>query len=323
MHFLVTGANGLVGSRLVRLLALEGHRVTAMGRGARRFERVSGPAGAAAMDPGYLDVDLGDAAGLTRAVFDARPEVIINPAGMTDVDGCERDPDGAWVANVEGVATLCRAARKLGARLVHVSTDYVFDGEAGPYDVDALPNPRGVYALTKHAGEQAVKALAAPGSWAIARTAVVYGWPSAGKNNFGSWLVEALRAGKEVKLFADQWVSASLALNVAEMLAELAQKRLAGVWHLAGAEVVDRVTFGQRLCARFGFDPALIVPSRMADVKLLSPRPAQAGLVVARTAQALEARPLGLAAALDRFFAEYQGAPRAPTAAAAPSREKK
>lgn len=320
MHFLVTGANGLVGSRLVRLLALQGHRVTAMGRGARRFQRVSGPAGAAA-EPGYLDVDLGDAAGLTRALFDARPEVIVNPAGLTDVDGCEKDPDAAWVANVEGVATLCRAAKKLGAHLVHVSTDYVFDGQAGPYDVDAVPNPRGTYALTKHAGEQAVRALAAPGAWAIARTAVVYGWPNAGKHNFGSWLVESLRAGKQVKLFADQWVSASLALNVAEMLAELAARKLTGLWHVAGAEVVDRVTFGKRLCARFSFDERLIAPSSMAEVKLLSPRPAKSGLLVARTAQALDAKPLGLAASLDRFFAECEGSARAPTAAPLPRKE--
>jgi len=308
MHFLVTGANGLVGSRLVRLLAIQGHQVTAMGRGVRRFQRVSGPAGPTE-EPGYLDVDLGDTAALTRAVFEARPEVIVNPAGMTDVDGCERDPDAAWVANVEGVATLCRAAKKLKAHLVHVSTDYVFDGEAGPYDVDAVPNPRGTYALTKHAGEQAVKALAAPGAWAIARTAVVYGWPNSGKNNFGSWLVETLRAGKQVKLFDDQWVSASLALNVAEMLAELAAKKLAGVWHVAGAEVVDRVTFGRRLCERFGFDARLIAPSRMAEVKLLSPRPAKSGLVVTRTAQALDAKPLGLAASLERFHNEFKETP--------------
>jgi dTDP-4-dehydrorhamnose reductase len=91
------------------------------------------------------------------------------------------------------------------------------------------------------------------------------------------------------------------------MLAELATRGMAGTWHTSGAEVVDRVTFGQRLCERFGFDPALIIPSRMADVNLPSPRPAKSGLVVSRTADALTAKPLALDASLARFHAEVTG----------------
>lgn len=300
MKLAVTGANGLVGRRLVRLLAAK-HTVLALGRGASR----------APLPPNatWHAVDLGDAAGLTQLFERERPDVIVNPGSMTDVDGCERDPHGAWVANVEGPATLARAAKALGAHLVHVSTDYVFDGDAGPYDVDAAPNPRGAYAITKHAGEQAVKVLSAPGAWTIARTAVVYGWPSTGKNNFGSWLVGTLRDGKPVKLFDDQWVSPTHAENCAEMVAELAERKLAGVWHAAGAEIVDRVAFGHRLCDVFGFDRALCQPSRMADVKLLSPRPAKSGLVVTKTTSALAAKPWSLAQSLARLHAEYKEAP--------------
>ncbi len=299
MRVLVTGANGLVGGRLVRLLATRGHEVFGLGRGPSRASDF----GAAK----YTSIDLGNHEALTQALQEIRADVVINCAAMTDVDGCERDPSGAWAANVEGVATLARSARALDSHLVHVSTDYVFDGEAGPYDVDAVPNPRGVYALSKHAGEEAVRALCPKDRWTIARTAVVYGWPSTGKNNFGSWLVDALGSGKQVKLFADQWVSPSHADNVCQMLTELAERRLAGTWHTSGAEVVDRVTFGRKLCERFGFDPALIVPSRMADVNLPSPRPAKSGLVVARTTDSLAAKPLSLDASLARFFDEVQG----------------
>lgn len=299
MRFLVTGANGLVGSRLIRHLRAQKHTVMATGRGPSRV-----PA-----DIDYLSVELGNAAALTALVRHAKPDVIINPAGMTDVDGCERAPDAAYVANVEGVATLCRAATEVKAFLLHVSTDYVFDGAAGPYDIDASPNPKGLYAITKYLGELTVRTLCAKDTWAIARTAVVYGWPKAGNNNFGSWLVDTLGQGKPVKLFADQWVSPSLALNVAAMLAEVGTKRLGGVWHLAGSEVVDRVTFGRALCERFGFDPALITPSRMAEVALASPRPAKSGLLVQRTAEALAAQPLGLAESLSAFHQEVKGAP--------------
>ncbi|MEW5739892.1 MAG: dTDP-4-dehydrorhamnose reductase [Myxococcota bacterium] len=298
MRALVVGANGLLGSRLVAELLSRDHRVTAMGRGpARLTTKVP-----------FVSVDLSEVERVTMTVEVTKPEVIVNCAAMTDVDGCEKEPSRAWAANVEGVATLARAARISGAHFLHVSTDYVFDGDAGPYDVDAIPNPRGVYALSKHAGEEAVRALCEKDRWAIARTAVVYGWPAAGQKNFGSWLLDSLSKGQPVKLFEDQWVSPSLALNVAEMLADLAEKALPGIWHTCGAEVVDRVTFGKRLCERFGFDAALIQPSRMADVKLLSPRPAKSGLVVTKTAQALAHPPLSLEASLRRFHDEYRKA---------------
>lgn len=299
MRFVVTGANGLVGGRLVRLLVSQGQEVIGLGRGHLRGDAIQGAT--------FVSVDLGDDERLTQALREVRADVVINCAAMTDVDGCERDPLGAYVANVQGVATLARSVRELDGHLLHVSTDYVFDGDAGPYDVDAIPNPRGVYALTKHMGEEAVRALCPKGRWTIARTAVVYGWPSTGKNNFGSWLIDALGSGKTVKLFSDQWVSPSHAGNVAEMLGELAVRRMAGTWHTSGAEVVDRVTFGRALCARFGFDAALIHPSRMADVNLPSPRPAKSGLIVSRTTEALSAKPMSNEAALARLHAEYTG----------------
>jgi dTDP-4-dehydrorhamnose reductase len=186
-----------------------------------------------------------------------------------------------------------------------VSTDYVFDGDHGPYGLDDVPNPRGVYATTKHAGEQAVRTLG--GSWAIARAAVVYGWPAAGRSNFGAWLVSNFEQKKGVKLFHDQFVSPSLALSVAAMLAELAERRLPGLWHTSGAAVVDRVAFGRALCEVFGFDPALITPTALADLKLASPRPRRCGLKVEQTAAALKAQPLGLSDALKQFHAEYRG----------------
>jgi len=303
MRCLVTGANGLVGARLVRGLAADGrYAVAALGRGERRAPPMAG------VD--YHAVDLTDAAAVHAAVAAVRPEVVVHCAALTDVDVCERDRAAAWAVNVAAVATLCRAARAVDAHVVHVSTDYVFDGEAGPYDVDAVPNPRGVYALSKHAAEQAVRILCPDGTWTIARTAVVYGWPPEHKTNFGAWLVDALRAGRSVRLFGDQWVSPTLAASAAAMLGELAVRRLGGVWHVCGGEVVDRVDFGRRLCARFGFDAGLIEPVRRQDVALAGPRPRHTGLVAEKTRAMLAARPLALDEALERFHAEVEGAAR-------------
>lgn len=297
MNLLVTGANGLVGSRLCALLAARGHAVVGAARGSARVS---------AERWRYADVDLTGAEAVTSLLDRTRPDVIVHCAAMTDVDGCERDPWQAFVVNAHLPARLAREATSRGAHLVQLSTDYVFDGEGGPYAEDALPNPRGVYAITKHMGEQGVRALAK--SWAIARTAVVYGWPPAGRNNFGAWLVSTLARSQRVNLFSDQYVSPSLARSVAQLVAELAERRLPGFWNVAGASVVNRVEFGRALCERFGFDPKLITPTCLADAPLASPRPPRCGLRVEKAQRELQAQPLPLAAAIDQFFAEWKGA---------------
>lgn len=296
MRILVTGANGLVGSRVTSQLVARGHTVTALGRGPQRtagsFE--------------YLSIELGDSKALSAAIGVARPEVIINPGSMTDVDGCETARQEAFRVNGVAPGALALAASELGAHLVHVSTDYVFDGTAGPYAEDAIPNPRGVYALTKHIGEQAVRALGT--SWAIARTAVVFGWPPAGRPNFGSWLLGALRKGESVRLFEDQLVSPSLAESVADQLIELAERRLDGFWNVCGAEVVSRLQFGHALCAEFGLDSSRIVPSRLGDANLKSPRPQRSGLRTDKAMAHLSAQPIVLAESLARFHAAVRAA---------------
>jgi dTDP-4-dehydrorhamnose reductase len=294
MRVLVTGVNGLVGSRLAAVLASRGHVLTTFGRGPQRF----------ALGGEYVSVNLADEDALTAAVGVARPDVILNPASMTDVDACEDAPEEAVRINGIAPGILALAARRLGAHLIHVSTDYVFDGEGGPYTEAAIPNPRGVYALTKHMGEQAVRA--AGGSWAIARTAVVYGWPPASRPNFGSWLLDALRKGTQVRLFEDQLVSPSLADSVAEQLAELAERHLGGFWNTCGAEVVSRVEFGLALCAEFRLDAHQILPSRLADARLKAPRPARSGLRVEKAAAELRTEPLKLAASLKRFRQAFE-----------------
>jgi dTDP-4-dehydrorhamnose reductase len=297
LRVLVAGANGLLGARLAEELARRGHAVLGVGRGERRA-------------PGawpYFSADLTEP-GQARAAFEAgAPEAVVNAAAQADVDRCEREPAAAFAANVVLPGQLALLARERGAHLVHLSTDYLFSGASGPYAEDAVPEPRGVYALTKHAGEQAVRALAP--RWTIARTAVVYGWPAAGRSNFGSWLVTELRAGRPAKVFRDQWITPTLASSAAEMMAELVERRLEGVWHVAGAEAVSRVEFGEALCRIFSLERALLVPTALADAGRDAARPPRAGLRVEKARAELRAKPLSLEEALQRFRAEVEAGP--------------
>lgn len=289
---LVTGGNGLVGSRLVARLAGE-HEVVALGRGPRR----------ANSSARYVELDLLQVGKLRGLIEELRPVAVLHAAAMTDVDACERDPAAAWRLNVDAVAEAALGARSVGARLIAISTDYVFDGDAGPYGESDVPNPRGSYARSKRCGEEAALLLA-PGS-AVARVAVVYsGFPGA-KRTFAQSTVEALLAGREVRAFADQTVSPTLADNAAEMILGLWKSGEAGLWHTTGKDVVTRVEFCRALARKLHADEALIVPTRLADARLLAPRPLKAGLKVDRIQKLLGAAvPLGLDAQLDRFLAE-------------------
>lgn len=298
MRVVVTGASGLVGSRLSGLLAQRGHHVTGCSRGPWR-----GPLKAIQRFE-YRSCELSNHREVRELFAIAQPEVVLHCASMTDVDGCERDPLAAYASNAESAAQISSNARQLRAHVVCVSTDYVFDGAAGPYSEEAAPSPRGVYATTKHIAEQIVQTLAP--SWTIARTAVVYGWPQAARPNFGSWLVTALGQKQQVRLFEDQFVSPSLAANVAEMLVELAERKLTGIWNICGATVANRVEFGALLCEIFGFDKALLIPSRLRDANLLAPRPQHSGLKTNKAQQELAHQPLELPAALHKFHSEWR-----------------
>ncbi len=298
MRVAVTGANGLLGGEAVARLGGR-HEVLALGRGACR------------LPPGphrWAEVDLGDGRSAGEALRAFRAEAVLHAGALTDVDGCERDPDAAWRVNVGGTEQVARACRDLGARLVAVSTDYVFDGEAGPYREEDLPNPRGAYARTKRCGEEAALLLA-PGC-AVARVAVVFSGRPGAKPTFATQVVEKLSRGEAVRAFADQVVSPTLAASGAAMCLELLlESDYRGVLHASGATALDRVDFARRVARRFGLSGE-IVGVATAEARLPAPRPLRAGLRVDRAAGLLREKPLPVDEAIDRFHAEWQG--RAP-----------
>jgi dTDP-4-dehydrorhamnose reductase len=293
----VTGANGMLGGEAVA--QLDGrHEVLALGFGPGR------PPGGTYR---WLEADLGDGQSVEKAILEFGAQAVLHAGAVTDVDGCEREPAAAWRVNAGGTEQVARACRALGARLVAVSTDYVFDGAAGPYGEDDLPNPRGVYAQSKMAGEWVALGIAP--DCAVARVAVVYSGRATARPTFATQVVEKLTRGEVVKAFDDQFTSTTLAASGAAMCLELLlEHAYRGVLHVSDETVMDRVDFARRVAARFGLE-GQIVPVKTADVKLLAPRPLRGGLRVARAAGMLRNRPLGIDEALDRFHEEWARRP--------------
>jgi dTDP-4-dehydrorhamnose reductase len=268
---LVTGGNGLLGTKLLELcLGTGGLRPVSASRNPRS-NGFLGP-----LD--FHQVDLAERAA-TEALLEAvRPRLVVHTAAMTDVDGCERQPEAAWRANVVAAEHVARACRAVDAHLVHLSTEYVFDGTRGPYSEDDRPNPISVYGRSKHAGEAAVGEHLPDA--AIARTTVLYGHAPNVRPNFVTWLVGRLRGGTPASVVDDQVGSPTLADNLAEMCLALARGRARGIYNTVGADVIDRHAFALLVAEVFALDSSLIRPVTTASLAQAAPRPLRAGLTV-------------------------------------------
>jgi dTDP-4-dehydrorhamnose reductase len=271
VRILVTGSNGLLGTKLLeRLLADQAHEPL----GADHTDRSNGYLGEAP----FWRLDVADAANVEQVMDEARPDVVIHAAAFTNVDACERERDLAQSINTDGAANVARACAARDRRLVHLSTEYVFDGQAGPYRESDPVHPLGWYAQTKAAGEQAV--TAAGGRSVIARTTIIYGYAAHRQPDFARWLIGQLRAGGRARIVHDQIGSPTLADNLAQMTLALATSDVSGIFNTVGADVLSRLDFARQIADVFDLDASLIDPITTADLAQPAPRPLQAGLLM-------------------------------------------
>lgn len=270
---LVTGAGGQVGSFLVRLLADADAGADVHGLGARPGANVDEV------------VDIRDRAAVERAVAGVRPDAIIHAAAYTDVDGCERDPAQAMAVNADGSAHVAAAAAGVGARLIAISTDFVFAGDGdAPYDESAGRRPISIYGSSKLAGEQAV--LEVDPAFAVVRTAWV--WGGAGKH-FPRTVLTVLQSRGAMEVVADEagnpTHAGDLALGIVRLLAEDAR----GIYHLAGKGRTTRFDLARAVATAAGMDPATVTPTTtaafLAKYPLPARRPADSTLANVRAAK--------------------------------------
>jgi dTDP-4-dehydrorhamnose reductase len=281
-RILVIGCNGLLGQKVVELFVRGSTSVVTCAslehEAVRTLRSVQ-----------YLQVDITSKKDVRRVVSVCEPEVIVNCAAMTDVDGCEREKERAWKINVDGVENIVDAAKKYSSRIVHVSSDYVYDGKHGPYSEFDRPEPLNYYGKTKLASENVLRASDLP--HLIVRTMVLYGYGEGVRANFALWLVENLEKGKPLRIVDDQFGNPTFVDDLAYGIMKGTELEKTGVYHIAGRDIVSRYTFAVTLARVFGLKEELITPAKTVDIELLAPRPLRSGLITLKAEVELGIKP--------------------------------
>jgi dTDP-4-dehydrorhamnose reductase len=304
MRILIPGASGLLGLNL----ALEAARIRGPEGeqdGSRRHS-VTGVVNGNPLRTDEFEVITADLllpGNIERLLEEVKPDWVINCAALAIVDACEANPKLAYRLNVELPQKLAVHVARGGARMVHISTDAVFDGRRGDYTEQHAPNPLSVYARTKLEGEQAV-AEADPGAL-IARVNL-FGWSLSGKRSLAEWFFYNLQAGISVKGFTDIYFCPLLANDLAQILFKSLEKGLSGLYHVVSSECLSKYDFGVSLAQRFGFEGSLITPISVSEGELLAVRSPRLILSSAKLAQDLGEIIPTISTGLDRFYTLYQ-----------------
>ena len=226
----------------------------------------------------YIQGDITQREAISDIIADVRPDCVIHTAAFTYVDRCESEKETARKVNVEGARNVALVCRSLNIKMIHISSDYVFDGENGPYDEEADPRPISFYGRTKWESEKEVSAILKNN--VIARTTVLYGYFPGVRPNFVTWLIDQLSRGKSVSIVNDQFGTPTLADDLAVALLALFEKDKQGVFNTVGSEWIGRLEFAKKIAEVFGLDANLIRETTSDQLQQPAPRPLKGGLKI-------------------------------------------
>lgn len=282
MKILVTGSNGLLGQKLTELILTNGkHELIATSRGEDRLN--AGGYTYFSMDTSHLDQIL-------EVVQATKPDVIIHTAAMTNVDQCELNQADCLIQNVTATQNVIQAANAVGAFLVHLSTDFIFDGQEGPYIEESMANPVSYYGETKLEAEKLVIDQAK--QWAIVRTVLVFGIvKDMSRSNIVLWVKDSLTAGKQIKVVDDQWRTPTLAEDLAMGCLLIAEQKAGGIWNISGEEMLTPYDMAIATCEYFELDKSLI--ERVDSTIFTQPakRPPRTGFIIKKAKKQLGYEP--------------------------------
>lgn len=287
--WLITGATGLLGANACRVLGHQ-YEITAVTR-----QEVELP-----FAQHTLHVDLLDSEATQQAIVAAKPSVILHAAALASHEECERDPELAHRMNVEATAHVTQAASEVGAALVHISTDAVFDGKEGNYAEDSPTNPFSVYGKTKLQAED----VALEYDQAMVVRTNFFGWSPSGTRSILEFFVNNLGQGQHVRGFTDFTVSSIYVSDLVEVLPDLIANHYQGLLHVAAHDALTKYQFGVAVAEKFGLNADLITPTASTAVGLSTPRSRDLSLDVNRAEEILRSSLPTQAMGITRAFSE-------------------
>lgn len=281
---LITGSNGLLGQKLVyNLINRKDIKVIATSIGENRLLKKEGYT--------YESLDITNKREVENIIAKYKPDAIINTAAMTNVDACETKREECWALNVTAVQNFVDAINLQPIHFIHLSTDFIFDGEKGSEYLETdIPNPLSYYALSKWEGEKIVQQSKI--KWAIARTIIVYGIvDNMSRSNIVLWAKDALTKGQKINVVDDQFRSPTLAEDLAEGCISIADKGATGIYNLSGKETMSVLQLVENVADFWKLDKALINPIKSNTLNQAAKRPPRTGFIIDKAKRELEYNP--------------------------------
>jgi len=283
MKVLVTGSNGLLGQKLTDYyLKQSGVELIATARGVDRYPAKQGYV--------YEELDITRYDEVKTILNKHSPDVVINTAAMTNVDACESEHAGCDALNVEAVKHICLVCNEINAHLVHVSTDFIFDGSHGPVTEEEKPNPLSYYGRSKYLAEMVV--MEQCHSWSICRTVLVYGVVSdMSRSNIVLWAKNNLEQGKTLNVVGDQFRTPTLAEDLAQGCALAATKKAKGIFNISGKDFMSVFDLVYRVASFWKLDKTLLNLSTSEGIKQPAKRPPITGFILTKAIMELGYKP--------------------------------
>ncbi|MFN4082706.1 MAG: SDR family oxidoreductase [Bacteroidia bacterium] len=291
MKILVTGSNGLLGQKLTDLLKSKPEiYYIATARGADRYPNPTGYT--------YAEMDIADEKKVNEILHLHKPDVVINTAAMTNVDACELDHAACDKLNVDAVKFLTNACNSINAHLVHISTDFIFDGTHGPLTENEMPNPLSYYGLSKLKAEQIIMQHAH--NWAIARTVLVYGVVNdMSRSNIVLWAKSSLENGKNINVVCDQFRTPTLAEDLAMGCFLIAKQKAKGIYNISGKDFMSVFDLVYQVADFWKLDKSLLHISTSEGIKQPAKRPPITGFNITKAKSELGYHPHSFIEGLD------------------------
>lgn len=291
MRILLTGSNGLLGQKIIYALRNKKEvELIATSKGENRTAVKDGYI--------YLPMDITNHDEVNATISQHQPDCIIHTAAMTNVDACELHQDECYRMNVDAVNHLVSLCKQLHIHLVHLSTDFVFDGTAGPYREEDKTNPLSYYAWSKLESEKIV--LQSGIDSAILRTIIIYGVvDDKQRSNVIVWTINSLQQQKTIRVISDQYRSPTLAEDLADACVQAALKKAKGIFHVSGAETFSILEIVNRTADFFGLDKKFIQSVTTAELNQAAKRPLVTGFVIDKAIRDLDFRPHSLQQGLE------------------------